>query len=168
MSMATAFIGPKRATEDFLTGVTQVLIDKKKDRAAWSPSEITSSEVTPKSIQSKFFDPSSPHLSHKPDLNFSPKSTSRQSDPQDSTWCQFRRYGLPSESEVEGAVDGSAPGSGAFKITKGELVERLLDSRGDTGGPRQVEVESWIKGIIGRLCDEKDGYLDWKKGKRDQ
>lgn len=143
--------------------MTQVLIDKKKDRASWSPSLIDDPAVTPKSIDSLFFDDKSSHTSAKPELEFKPASTSRVTVPYDSTWGRFRRYGLPSEAEVEAAVKGSSPGSGAFKITERELIERLLDSRGDSGGVRQKEVESVIRGIVGRLCETKEGYLDWKR-----
>ena len=151
------------ATKDFITGVTQVLIDKKKDRAAWSPSSIDDPSLSPKSIESLFFDAKSPHLSDKPELDLNPASSSRATAPHDSTWGRFRRYGLPSEAEVESAVKGSSPGSGAFKISEAELIERLLDSRGDTGGARKKEVEEVIRRIVRRLCDNKEGYLDWKR-----
>ena len=143
--------------------MTQVLIDKKKDRASWSPTSIDDPAVSPKSIESLFFDRKSPYLSDKPQLEFRPASSSRLTSPYDSTWGTFRRYGLPSEAEVESAVKGSSPGSGAFKITESELIERLLDSRGDLGGPRQKEVEDVVKRTVGRLCDIKNGYLDWKR-----
>jgi len=61
-------------------------------------------------------------------------------------------------------VSGSALGSGAFKITQEELIERLLDGRGDTAGPRAEEVEAWARAVVSRLCDVRDdGYLDWKR-----
>ncbi|ORY21094.1 ClpP/crotonase-like domain-containing protein [Naematelia encephala] len=159
ISMATAFSGPNRPTDDFLTGVTQVLITKSKDRAAWSPDSLK--DVTPSSIRSNFFDTSSPHLAERPTLSLSPKPSSKASE-RDSTWGQFRRFGLPGDKEVEETVRGSSPGSGAFKITTSELIERLLDNRGETGGPRHREVEKRVRSIVARTCVEKDGYLDWK------
>jgi 3-hydroxyisobutyryl-CoA hydrolase len=141
-------------------------VDKTKERPKWSPSDIYDDAVSPSSIASKFFTGSSPHLKQKPALNFKPASSSKSSEPHDSTWGQFRRYGLPSETEVEAAVIGSSPGSGAFKITLAQLTERLVDRRGDAGGPRQKEVAAWIQGIVERNCVEKDGYLDWNPSKR--
>lgn len=61
-------------------------------------------------------------------------------------------------------VEGSAPGSGAFKIKTDELVERILDERGESGGSRAEEITSWTKTLVSRLCDVKEnGYLDWKR-----
>ncbi len=159
--MIQGFANP--ATKDFVIGVTQVLIDKKKDRASWSPSTIDDSSLTPIAIDSRFFDLKSRHLTDRPELDLKPVSTSRVTAPYDSTWGRFRRYGLPSEAEVEAAVKGSSPGSGAFKITEAELIERLVEARGDAGGPRHKEVEEVIRRSVRRLCDVKEGYLDWKR-----
>ena len=120
--------------------------------------------VSPSSIVDSFFNDESTHVSEKPTLEFQPPSRSNPTDLKDSTWGKFRQYGLPSEMEVEAAVRGSAPTSGAFKVTETELVERMLDARGDSGGPRAVEVEKWTRDVVKRLCVEKeDGYLDWRR-----
>ena len=64
---------------------------------------------------------------------------------------------------MEGAVKGSSPGSGAFKITETELVERMMDSRSETGSARAAEVENWIRRIVKERCrTDKEGYLGWK------
>ena len=66
--------------------------------------------------------------------------------------------------EVEAKVEGYAPSAGAFKVTEAELVERILDDRGESGGPRAVEMGTKIKEMVARLCDVKTGgYLDWKR-----
>lgn len=156
--------GSKRATNDFITGVTAVLVTRSKDRPEWSPSSVTDPSVAPASIVSKFFDAKAPSQVDRPEIAFNPPSTSKITSGADSTWGQFRRFGLPSEAEVEATVEGSAPGSGAFKVTTEELIERLLDSRGDAGGPRAEEVAQWARGVVGRLCVAREnGYLDWKR-----
>jgi 3-hydroxyisobutyryl-CoA hydrolase len=83
-------------------------------------------------------------------------------DPSDSTWGDFRKYGLPSESDVEGIVTGSSPSSGAFKVTEAEVVERIMDAKNETAGSRAKEVENWLRGIVARTCETKSGYLDLK------
>ena len=152
-------------TDDFITGVTAVLVSRTKGRPDWSPSEISDPAVSDSVIAEQFFDTSSPNLkSDRPRLVFDPPSTSKRSEKQDSTWGQFRKYGLPSEMEVEAAVTGAAPGSGAFKVTETELVEKLLDARGNTGGPRAEEMDAKAREIVRRLCDiTEGGYLDWKR-----
>jgi 3-hydroxyisobutyryl-CoA hydrolase len=59
-------------------------------------------------------------------------------------------------------ITGNAPSSGAFKVTEKELMERIMDARGEIAGGREREVRSWVKQIVGRNCEVKDGYLDWK------
>jgi 3-hydroxyisobutyryl-CoA hydrolase len=156
--------GPKRPSDDFLTGVTHVLIEKlskTQPRPNWSHSTLTDPSLSPAAIAKSFFSSKAPHADSVPKLEFQPESSFRSAG-HDSTWGQFRRYGLPSELEVQGYVTGNAPGSGAFKLKEDELVERILDNKGDVGGPRASEAEEKIRGIVAARCSkDKDGYLNW-------
>ncbi|RSH87299.1 hypothetical protein EHS25_003208 [Saitozyma podzolica] len=141
MSMATAFSGPKRPSDDFLTGVTHVLIDKKaktQPRPSWSLATPSGPSIEPSEILSSFFSPDAPHAEH------------------------FRRFGLPSEWEIMGMITGERPGSGAFKLKEDELVERVLEDKGDVAGPRQAEAEARVRAILEKRCSkDRDGYLNW-------
>ena len=164
LSMATAFSGPKRPTDDFITGVSLALFEKdkekKKQRAAWSPNTIV--EVTRKSVRNSFFDPSSEFHKSMPTLELDPPSSGTRGS-HDSTWGQFRRYGLPSETEVEERVKGSSPGSGAFKITESELLDRMMEAPNGRGEPRVREFEEKIRAVVERCCEkDAEGYLNWK------
>jgi 3-hydroxyisobutyryl-CoA hydrolase len=155
--------GPKRASEDFITGVRAVLVDRQMDRPEWQPSSITDGKLSPAEIVRSFFDPKSESQADRPQLDFNPRPTSKISSGADSTWGRFRQYGLPSEAEVHAHVTGSAPGAGAFKIKREELIERLLDSRGGPGGPKSHEIKSWSEALVDRMCEPKQGgYLDLK------
>lgn len=59
---------------------------------------------------------------------------------------------------VKGVVEGSAPGSGAFKVRE----EEVLDGLG-WDGVRQ-EMKGKVKEILDRFCSvDKDGFLSWGK-----
>ncbi|ODN94259.1 3-hydroxyisobutyryl-CoA hydrolase [Cryptococcus wingfieldii CBS 7118] len=161
-SMATAFCGKDRATDDFITGVTAVLIERSKTPTAWTPSSISDPSLSPSEINSKFFSSSSPHLKNIEEIGFSPASASSLDSGRDSTWGQFRKFGLPSEAAVKAAVEGYAPGSGAFALTEAELVEQFVDAQGDIKGSRRSEVEQRVRSVVASCCKTgKDGYLEW-------
>jgi 3-hydroxyisobutyryl-CoA hydrolase len=145
--------------------VTAVLVAKSSDRPSWSPSSISDESISPANITTNFFDSRSAIQSARPQLILDPPSRSKSGkDQSDSTWGLFRKYGLPSEAAVEAIVSGSAPGSGAFKVTQEELVQRLVDERGDAAGSRAEEVAEWIRAIVKRRCKVgSDGYLDLKR-----
>lgn len=93
-----------------------------------------------------------------PKLNLKPASSFNKG--QDTTWGQFRKYGLPSEEMIKAYVDGSAPGSGAFKIKEEELIQRVLDN-GE--GERRAEILQRVKDVLTRYCQtDAEGYLGWK------
>lgn len=78
----------------------------------------------------------------------------------DSTWGQFRKYGLPSEEIVKAYVDGSAPQSGAFKVKEEELIQRIVDGR---ESERREEIVQRVKEVVERYCEtDAEGYLGWK------
>ncbi|KAK4683792.1 hypothetical protein P7C73_g6434, partial [Tremellales sp. Uapishka_1] len=157
--MATGFAGPDRPTDDFTIGVTSLLIDKSSDKPSWSPSSLSDPSLSPKAISDAFFASNE----NTPRLSFDPKPTSSRGS--DSTWGHFRKFGLPSEMEVKAVVQGSAPGSGAFKVTEEEVVvDKLSDRQGETGGARETEVKDRVRAIVGRWCEKDgEGYLSWKK-----
>ncbi|WWD17263.1 hypothetical protein CI109_101701 [Kwoniella shandongensis] len=163
ISMATAFCGSKRATEDFITGVSAVLIDRSKSPTSWIPAKLSDPLLAPSTINQNFFSSSSGHLVDRPTLEFQPASASKLDSGRDSTWGQFRKYGLPSEESVRAAVDGYAPGSGAFALKEQELVEQFVDAAGQVKGTRREEVEGRVREVVKKHCKkDKDGYLDWK------
>lgn len=161
--MASAFSGPTRPTDDFLTGVTAVLIDRtaKDQRPAWSPNSIEDVKVA--DIARDFFTEGQKYTAARPDLNFDPAVLELYPS-KDETWGQFRRWGLPSEAELQGVVQGSSSGSGAYKVTLSELIDIVLEHRGEVGGPRKREITQRVQSIVSERCTEgKDGYLNWKK-----
>ncbi|KAL1411515.1 3-hydroxyisobutyryl-CoA hydrolase [Vanrija albida] len=162
ITMATGFLGLKRTTDDFSTGVTHLLIDKAKGRANWSPSSIDDKSLTPAAIRANFLDAKAAHIAgERPTIDFTPTPTTKEGP--DSTWGQFRRYGLPAEARVRAWIKGEAPGSGAFKLNEDELVSRIVDVSGEAGSPRQKEIEDAIRKIVAqRTTKDKDGYLNWK------
>ncbi|WVQ99430.1 hypothetical protein IAU59_006565 [Kwoniella sp. CBS 9459] len=164
-SMATAFSGPKRSTEDFIKGVSAVLIDRSKTPTEWIPSSRSDPSLSPKEIEKNFFTPSKNRTESTGDLQleFEPISASKLDSGKDSTWGRFRKYGLPSESNIRASVDGYAPGSGAFALTEKELIESFVDASGEVSGTRRDEVEARVKDVVSRHCKkDKDGYLEWR------
>lgn len=162
--MATGFVGNDRPTEDFTIGVTHVLINKDKNkphRADWVPSSINDAFVEPASIRKNFLDPKNAKLQAEvPTLDFDPVPTTKEGP--DSTWGNFRKYGLPSEAEIRGWIRGETSGSGAFKLREDELVSRVLEARGDTASPREAEIRERVQDVVVRnATKDKDGFLDW-------
>jgi hypothetical protein len=159
LTVLTPRQGPKRPSDDFLIGVTHVLIDKKaktQPRPSWSLATPSGPSIEPSEILSSFFSPDAPHAEHVPKLDFHPPSSKMRGH--DSTWGQFR----PSEWEIMGMITGERPGSGAFKLKEDELVERVLEDKGDVAGPRQAEAEARVRAILEKRCSkDRDGYLNW-------
>lgn len=161
MSMAAAFCGPKRSSDDFITGVTHVLIDKVRDkRAAWE-NDINSPKLSTNAITERFFTPGS----DVPKLAFHPSSGSTDPERKDSTYGRFREWGLPEMYYVQGLVTGDAKDSGAFKLTEDEVVERVLAGKGETKGTGRAEdMERITRELVGRYCTTvQGGYLDWTR-----
>ncbi|KAK8864439.1 hypothetical protein IAR55_001688 [Kwoniella newhampshirensis] len=163
ISMATGFLGKQRATDDFISGVTAVLIDRSKSPTTWVPSSLSDPLLSPSTINQNFFSSSSGHLADRPTLELHPASASKLDSGRDSTWGQFRKHGLPSEESVRAAVDGYAPGSGAFALKEQELVEQFVDAAGQVKGTRRDEVEARVRDVVKKHTkQDKDGYLEWK------
>ncbi|EIW70338.1 hypothetical protein TREMEDRAFT_60829 [Tremella mesenterica DSM 1558] len=168
-AMATSFSGPKRPTDDFIIGVSQVLLEKDKTkkslRPSWSPTSI--SEISQSYVDQFFSQPhkrssklsDTPNESDQSELMFDP--VPRNHTP-DSTWGQFRFLGLPSERELQDRIRGASPSSGAYALTEKELTEQMLDDVGENGGSRQDDFLERIKEVLKRKCKrDDDGNLKW-------
>jgi 3-hydroxyisobutyryl-CoA hydrolase len=146
-------------TDDFITGVSAVLVDRIKTRPEWNPSSITDPSLSAKSIEKNYFNPSSPHHKSMPKLDFKPVSS--LTDGKDTTWDKFRQYGLPSEQRLRDLVEGSAPGSGAFALKEEELIDRILDGH---AVERREEFQARVKSVVATHCEkDSEGYLKWKQ-----
>lgn len=150
--------GDNRVTDDFITGVSAVLVDRIKTRPGWTPSAISDASLSADKIEKNFFNPSSRHHQSMPQLDFKPVSSLTEG--KDTTWGRFRKYGLPSEQRLRDLVEGSAPGSGAFALKEAELIDRVLDGH---AAERRAEFEARVKAVVATHCEEdKEGYLRWK------
>ncbi|CCO27584.1 hypothetical protein BN14_01568 [Rhizoctonia solani AG-1 IB] len=138
MGIATAFC--TGASPDFITGVTHLLVNKQKDRAAWSPATLTD---TPEDIVDKFFDDPT-YLKQAPRLELD-----RSLAPGD----KLTRYALPNEATIEAAVKGSLPGSGSFALTPTELISSFERRCGQKAGLKQK-----IQDVIGESVASQAGY----------
>lgn len=134
-------------------------MDRIKTRPEWKPSSISDASLSSGKIEKNFFNPSSPHHQSMPRLEFKPVSSSTEG--KDTTWGRFRQYGLPSEQRLRELVEGSAPGSGAFALKEGELIDRVLDGH---AAERKGEFEARVRAVVATHCEEdKEGYLRWKQ-----
>lgn len=111
--------------------MTHLLVDKKKDTAAWQPLTL---QDTPPDIVKKFFD-DSPYLNKAPRLQLD-----RNASPGD----RLTRYALPTEATIQAAIKGSLPGSGSFALTPEELISSFERRHGQKSGLRQK-----IQDVIG-------------------
>ncbi|KAI0345300.1 3-hydroxyisobutyryl-coenzyme A hydrolase [Trametopsis cervina] len=155
LNIATAFCS--KASPDFITGVTAVLIDKIKERPAWHPATVK--EVDDVDIQATFFGKFNPEEGTAPSIELSDKlnlEPSKTGSPM--------LYTLPTEEEVMQLVTGSHRSSGGTSLTAGELVQKLEKMRKGKIGVREKVLE-----VVSRRCveevDKASGirYLRWKK-----
>ncbi|KAG9128514.1 hypothetical protein FRC07_005881 [Ceratobasidium sp. 392] len=138
MGIATAFC--TGASSDFVTGVNALLVEKSKDRPAWSPATLNE---TPPDVIKHFFDQNSPYVARAPRLKLD-----RSSPPEDKA----TRYALPNESVIKAAIKGSLPGSGSFALTPAELVASFERKYGQKIGLRQ-KIEEIIDNVDGLLTE---------------
>ncbi|WVW83953.1 hypothetical protein I302_105976 [Kwoniella bestiolae CBS 10118] len=161
ISMATAFSGPNRSTDDFLKGVTSVLIDRSKSSPDWVPNKLSDPKLALSEIIKNFYPTKT--LDGQPELELVPSSASKLDSGRDSTWNRFRKYGLPSENDIRSSVDGYSPGSGAFALTEQELVNQFIENHNSPSGQRREEIEQRVREVVERRCKkDKQGYLEWK------
>ncbi|WVQ67623.1 uncharacterized protein L199_005826 [Kwoniella botswanensis] len=161
ISMATAFCGPHRSTGDFIKGVSSVLIDRSKTAPEWIPGDLSDPKLSLGEITKNFY-PGKPSEG-QPELELVPSSASKLDSGRDSSWNQFRKFGLPSETDIRSSVDGYSPGSGAFALTEQELVSQFIENHGSPQGQRRKEIEDRVRDVVQRRCKkDKQGYLEWK------
>nr|XP_019011142.1 3-hydroxyisobutyryl-CoA hydrolase [Kwoniella pini CBS 10737]OCF49923.1 3-hydroxyisobutyryl-CoA hydrolase [Kwoniella pini CBS 10737] len=159
ISMATSFCGPNRSTEDFIKGVTSVLIDRSKQSPEWIPSNLKDKKLNLSEIIKNFYPTKS--SDNTPELKLIPESASKLDSGRDSTWNKFRKFGLPSEQSIKSSVDGYSPQSGAFALTEKELISQFIED--SINGTRRDEIIERIKNVVSKNCKvDKGGYLEWK------
>ena len=133
---------------DFKTGVTDLLINKRKpeqgERPSWSPA--TLKEVSDADIQRTFFS-SPPPFSNPPvpNLRLAQLRKSRPGTPLPPyKKSPHAKWALPSERDVEKIVKGEDAGSDDYAVTRKEVVERLVRRSGGKVGVRE-KVEEVLK-----------------------
>jgi 3-hydroxyisobutyryl-CoA hydrolase len=148
LGLATAFC--TGASPDFRTGVTRLLIEKKKEQPVWSPSALE--EIPDSKILSDFFSDQSPFLSSTPQFTVPDfLLPAKESDPM--------RYALPTEGQIGDLVRGSHVTSGSTGITLEELISKLETLRNGKMGIKEKVTE-----VVGRKCkivDNNDGNYQW-------
>ncbi|KIP12319.1 hypothetical protein PHLGIDRAFT_27447 [Phlebiopsis gigantea 11061_1 CR5-6] len=152
LNIATAFCSG--ASNDFITGVTAVLVEKTKGRPAWEPSTVE--EVNDTDVKAKFFSQFSPENGTAPTVDVPADVEtipSKVSSPM--------RFALPTEYEIREMVVGSHPSSGGSAITKEELVQKFVALR-----KSKMSVREKILDVVQRKCVEEpaegEKYLKWK------
>jgi len=131
-----------------------VLIEKTRERPAWSPG--TLEEISDAEILQKFFSTDSPYLSSAPKLTV-PEHLSAVKD------RNPMRYTLPTEKEISNMVRGSHVSSGKAGIKMEELVSKFEDLRHGKHGVKEKVIE-----VAQRKCeivDNADGNFQWLKWK---
>lgn len=126
------------ASKDFETGVTAVLIDKKRGvRPNWTPNTLR--EVS-NDLVNKFFNSESEYVKAAPQLDL-PGSAAQKLEP--------TRFALPTELEIEQIVRGLHSQSGAVAYNLDNLIQRFRNMTGDKHG-----VEAKIREVVARRCVE--------------
>lgn len=154
LNIATAYCSG--ASPDFKTGVTAVLVQKTRERPAWSPA--TLEEVNDSDITARFFSQYSPENGTAPSLELPADvkvDLKRTSHPM--------QHALPTEAEIRQMVTGSHTASGGTALTKEEVVAKFLSLRKGKMGVKEKVLD-----VIERNCIEeqdKSGnrYLKWGK-----
>lgn len=150
LRLATACCNPD-LHPDFRTGVTNLMIDKSKTRAKWSPSELK--HVKLDGLRSTFF--SNPPPFSNPPL---PRLNFAQSDRpayKDYPW----HFGLPTENHIRDVVTGDARGSGDLAKTREEVVHWFVrETKGKVG------VEDKVNEVLSRKTTAGEGgTLKWER-----
>ncbi|GAA5837681.1 hypothetical protein JCM9279_006834 [Rhodotorula babjevae] len=142
---------------DFRTGVTDLLINKRKpeqgERPSWSPA--TLKEVSDADIQRTFFS-SPPPFSNPPvpNLRLAQLRKSRPGTPLPPyKTSPHAKWALPSERDVEKIVKGEDAGSDDYAVTRAEVVERLVRRSGGKVGVKEKVEEVLRRKTV--LADEQ-------------
>ncbi|TFY76588.1 hypothetical protein EWM64_g7424 [Hericium alpestre] len=145
LNIAAAYC--KGASPDFKTGVTSVIIEKKRGvRPAWKPERL--GEVQTAHLETKFF-------TRDEGLTLMlPQALQAPHDPP----AHFTRFALPTEDEIGAVVRGEHPTSSGEALTTAELLAKFEDLRRGKHG-----VAEKVREVVARRCEaDEAGYLRWK------
>jgi len=139
--MCTGFTGGFRATNDLIVGAVHSLFDKKKTPIPFDPpiTDLDNPFLQPEAIKANFFRRDSPYLVDCPpkDVGDGLHPRPKEKVGPDANWGKFRRYGVPSEEMVKGAVgEGASPD---------EVVSSLVWKE---KGARRDELEAVVRRIL--------------------
>ncbi|KAG8937312.1 hypothetical protein FRC02_000082 [Tulasnella sp. 418] len=154
LEIATAYCSG--ASQDFVTGVTAVLVDKEKGTPSWSPSGLD--EISHAQVLTSFFDSASPFLQNTPSATFSNNNDKATS----SVKMDPMAYSLPSEVELRQIIQGSHQFSASTAYNLDDLIGRFRQLRPKHG------VEEKIREVVARKCElvpateQQQAYLQWK------
>lgn len=148
LRLATACCNPD-LHPDFKTGVTHVLVDRSKDRAAWQPAALE--DVSLESVRATFF--SNPPPFANPPL---PRLTFGKGGGQAYKTYPWS-FGLPTEAEVKDVVTGDAKGAGDLAKTAEEVVAWFVSRR-----KGKVGVDEKVREVLSRKTKAGEGgVLRW-------
>jgi len=146
MQIAAACCNPDIAP-DFVTGVTHLLKEKKKDRAAWSPS--TLQDISHDQIREIFF---------SPPADDAVQLTSAPAGRPAYTEYPHAGFALPSEKLIAKVVKGETSDSGSFAPTEKDVMQwfqREWDGK--------IGVKEKVQEVLKRKTKRSDdGTLWWR------
>lgn len=135
-----------------MTGVRHLLVEKKKDKAPWSPQSIE--DVKDGDIERKFFD-------HLPDRLKEGETPRLNLMIHRERFYQYphRIYSLPGKEDVREIVTGEHRSSGSFAMSPEEVIKIAMKDRSGKKGIAQK-----IRRVLRYCCTEnEDGLLSWKR-----
>ncbi|SCV69287.1 BQ2448_2307 [Microbotryum intermedium] len=156
LRIATACCNPA-IHPDFKVGVNHLLVEKRKDRAPWSPSSLA--EVEDSTILKNFF--SNPAPFSNPPV----KPLQRRASESARAYREYphARFSLPSERQIKDIVTGEAKGSGKFAMTKDEVLARVSqEAQRLSGGAEKIGLRQKVNEVLQRKCRVgEQGTLRW-------
>jgi 3-hydroxyisobutyryl-CoA hydrolase len=148
------------------------LVDKKRETPTWKPADLNDPSISEEIVARSWFDrQKSKTLDLAPLMDENEITTGTKQD--NSTWGEFRAWGIPSEQVIKSYIDGSAKSSGAFALTEKQVKQKLVN---DLAERFEIDVgknEKWANTIRDRVaevvkncCSVEDGhkeqYLKWR------
>lgn len=144
------------ASTDFRTGVNAVLVERTKERPAWSPAALE--DVKDSDVRAKFFGQFSPENGTAPALEV-PQDLVAQPSKVAQPW----RYTLPRESEIQQVVVGDHATSGGYALTREEVLDKFHTMRQGKMGVVEKVAEVLLRKTV-EEPDKETGrrYVKWK------
>ncbi|KAK9453664.1 ClpP/crotonase-like domain-containing protein [Dipodascopsis uninucleata] len=147
--LANKFMG----TEDFITGVTHRVVNKRSDKPDWQP------VPQDKEVKEKFF-----KFKRDDELLSQHYDTLEGIVPSESVYSHYPyKNGLPSESEVQGFVLGEDSNSGPFLMTKNEILRHFLDEYQNKLGVKEKVMEILDRKTSVVQGHEEEGLVNWNE-----